>query len=329
VDIALLAYAFSPGGYIASVEFFAGTNSLGFGQPVCFPVAQPLSPMVPPASPAPPPTNAFELIWSNAPPGSFALTALATDGSGNTNTSAPVAITILPAPPPPTNRPDIVSIVATDPIAIAGTNCWPWLGLTNVSPTWSNWVSPAAVWRWFTNCGPKDASFTVRRQGDASNDLTVAYSIGGTASNGVDYMTLSGLVTIPGGQNQAMITVVPLADGVTNGTKTVVLALTPSTNAPPDYLVGFPHSAEAIILANLWPRPVPPAALLPDGSFHLSLTGPDGAWFRVDSTANLLNWTPVCTNQVIGGSIDFADPDAAGGGERMYRAVPVAGPPPD
>jgi hypothetical protein len=41
----------------------------------------------------------------------------------------------------------------------------------------------------------------------------------------------------------------------------------------------------------------------------------------------MANWTPVCTNQVINGSIDFVDPDAAGNPSRFYRAVPLTNPP--
>ena len=49
--------------------------------------------------------------------------------------------------------------------------------------------------------------------------------------------------------------------------------------------------------------------MLPDGCFHF-YAGPDAAWFCVECPTNLVNWTPVCTNQVIEGSIDFVEPDA-------------------
>jgi hypothetical protein len=58
-----------------------------------------------------------------------------------------------------------------------------------------------------------------------------------------------------------------------------------------------------------------------------SASGPDGAWFRIDSTTDCLNWAPVCTNQVVDGAIDFADPDAADSAARWYRAVPLANAP--
>ena len=292
---------------MASVEFFAGANSLGFGHPVTV-----VPPPLPPGPIQPPilivvPTNYWELTWSNAPVGSHALTAKATDNDGASTTSAPVKIAILPSPPPPTNRPPVVSIVASDPVAIEGTNCWVWPGETNSPPTWAAW--PTAVCRLFTNCGPKTATFTVRRFGDTNGDLTLPYDIGGTASNGVDYVALPGIVTIPAGERRALITIVPIDDGPPDVNKTVILALTPSTNTPPDYLLGFPRRAAAIIIDSDGPRPV--ASLLPDGCFHLVTPGPDAAWFCIEYSTDMVNWTTVCTNQVINGSINFVDPDAA------------------
>jgi hypothetical protein len=155
--------------------------------------------------------------------------------------------------------------------------------------------------------------------------LTVPYAIGGTASNGVDYVALPGSVTISAGQRRALITIVPNDDGPPDVNKTVVLALTPSTNTPPDYLLGFPRRAAAIIIDSNGPRPV--TGLLPGGSFHLVTPGPDAAWFCIEYSTNLNDWTPVCTNQVINGSIDFVDPDVQSNPSRFYRAVPLTNPP--
>jgi hypothetical protein len=325
INIALVAYAEDPAAYVSSVQFFAGSNSLGFGWPVP-PVAAPLGASgaaVPPVYQ----TNTFGLIWSNAPPSKYVLTAVATDNAGILATSAPVNIAVLPPPPPPTNQTAVVTIVATDPIAIAGTNCWSWLGLTNAVPAWSNWVSPVAVLRWFTNCGPKDATFAVRRTGATNSDLTVTYSIGGTASNGIDYVALPGVIIVPAGQTEAMITVVPNAEETNNLVETLILSLNKLAASPPGYVLGFPFQAEAIIVDREFPQPVLTGALLGDRSFRLNSAGPDGAWFRVDYSTNSTTWVPVYTNQVVNGSIDFADPDATNSPMRLYRTVPLTNPP--
>jgi hypothetical protein len=231
-----------------------------------------------------------------------------------------VNITIL-ATATNTNPTDIVSIDAIDSIAIAGTNAYVWRGVTNATPTWTNWSN--AVFQWFTNWGPKNAIFAVKRFGNATSDLTVNYSIGGTASNGVDYAALPGFVTVPAGSAYALISIVPIDNGASNVSKTVVLALTPSTNTPPNYIVGYPSRAAALIWEN-WLRV--PSSILADGSFHLTASAPDGAWFYVQYSTDLVNWSTTSTNQVFQGSIDFVDP-APKDSSRFYRAVPVASAP--
>ena len=319
VHIPIYAYAADPDGYVTKVKFFAGTNDLGPGHQVTA-----VPPPLPPGPVQPPilivvPTNYWELVWSNAPQGTFALTAVATDNRGASTVSDAVNVTILPpvSPPTPTN---VVDIVALDPIAIRGTNCWPWLGLVGATPAWTNWTASTAVCRYFTNCGPKDAVFAVRRLGETNDDLAVTYDIGGTASNGVDYVKLPGTVTILAGERAALITVVPLDDSSPAIISTVILKLTPGS-----YIIGHPDRAAAIILEA--PVPPPVTGVLPDRCFHVAAKGPDGAWFHVESTADLLHWTPICTNQVIHGSIDFVDPDAQNNQVQFYRAVPEANPP--
>lgn len=325
INLPLYAYAADPDGYVTSVQFFAGTNDLGFGQRL--PVVRPLAGGgVVMGGPTPPvyPTNLFFLTWTNAPAGTNLLAAVATDNGGLSSTSAPVNVTILPPLPPPTNRPPIVSIEATDPVAIEGTNCWVWRGETNLPPTWAAW--PTAVPRWFTNCGPKTATFTVRRFGDTNDNLTVTYDISGTASNGVDYVALPGSLTIPAGERRAFLTIVPIDDGPPDVNKTVILTLLPDmqANPLPGYVLGFPRRAAAVILD---PGPRPASSILPGGCFHLAEPGPDASWCYIQYSTNLINWTPLCTNQVINGSIDFVDPDAANNPSRFYRAMPLSGPP--
>ena len=325
LNVPLYAYAADSGSAVSSVEFYAGNTSLGFGHHVTA-----VPPPLPPGPVQSPilivmPTNYWELTWTNPPPGtSIALAAEATDNRGLSTTSNPELVSILPPLPLPTNRPPIVSILATDPIAIEGTNCWTWPGLISPVATWSNWYAASAVFRFYTNCGPKDASFTVFRYGDTNSDLAVTYGIGGTATNGIDYVALPGTVTIPAGERRADVTIMPLDDGPPDITSTVILKLVPDATGT-NFLLGFPKAAAAIILDSQSPSAA--TGIVPGPVFNLAAAGPDGAWFHVESSADLINWTPICTNQVVNGCIDFVDPDPAANPVRYYRTVPETGPP--
>jgi hypothetical protein len=322
-------YAPNAGSRFTNVDFYAGTTFLGHGnnlgsmtQPPPFAMYRLANPHL---------GSVWCFVWTNPPPATnIALTAVATGRNPNvllggtiSRTSAPVYINIFLTVTNP-NPVDVVSIVATDPIAVSGTNTsWIWSGDTNATPCWTNW--PPQHWGSFTNWGPKDGLFTLRRFGDVSADLTVNFNIGGTASNGVDYAAISNSVTIPAGRAYGLIPIVPID---TNPfPKTAILTLIPDTNQPPDYVSGYPRWAEVLILPD-WPRPIPLPYLLADSTFHLSATGPDGAWFTVQNSADLQNWTAIGTNQIVNGSIDFLDPGAPANQNGFYSAVPYIGTPP-
>jgi hypothetical protein len=87
-SIALRAFAQDQeDSYDLRVEFFAGQTSLGQGTFVPTRCATPYCPY-------------YELIWSNAPPGNYALTAKATDKAGASTTSGPVHISVQSSQPP-------------------------------------------------------------------------------------------------------------------------------------------------------------------------------------------------------------------------------------
>lgn len=329
VDIPLLAYV-TDALDTTNVEFFANGADIGSG--FCLGSNKPpgiVTPQIEYVEPIPHLRAVYCLLWTNVQAGSYTLTAvdegkiLATTEAFS-RTSPPVSITVLP--PPPTNGPAIVSIVATDPIAIATTNSWVWPGVTNATPAWSNWPPPVSP-IFFTNWGPKDGLFTVRRIGDISQNITVNYSIGGTASNGVDYVALPGYVNIPSGGAYGLIPIIPIDNAPPYAPKTVILTLTPPIVASPGlppYIVGFPARAEVEIIF-LWPRPLP--LMLPDGNFHLNSPGPDGAWFAVEMSPDLLNWTAVCTNQAVDGSIDYLDTSTSSNAAQFYQIIPQEIPP--
>jgi hypothetical protein len=71
-------------------------------------------------------------------------------------------------------------------------------------------------------------SIKIRRTGSCDAELTVYCTIGGTASNGVDYSTLTVPVVLAVGQSAKVLTIAPVADGVVESNETVVVTLTGS-----------------------------------------------------------------------------------------------------
>ena len=76
------------------------------------------------------------------------------------------------------------------------------------------------------------AEFTVSRSGDLNtDDLTVYYTVFGSATGGVDYEELSGFVVIPAGETLATITVAPILDSglvADEGPETIEVVLSAS-----------------------------------------------------------------------------------------------------
>ncbi len=211
IDIGVIAL--DPDGWVGKVEFFEGTNRIGV-QEIYFFVAPP-----------PGQVQKFSMVWSNVPPGDYALTARATDDKGAKALSDPIHIRVIDISLP------VVTIVATDPVA------------AEQDP--------------LINTPLDTATFTVTRTGDLSLPLRVFYRISGTASNGVDYRALSGDVVIPINAPAAEIRIVPIDDNLVEGTESVILALEQlrcvTTNVPPPegcYIVGQPGRDVAYIRDN-------------------------------------------------------------------------------
>jgi hypothetical protein len=92
-----------------------------------------------------------------------------------------------------------------------------------------------------------NGAFTVTRTGDTTAPLTVNYTVGGTATPGARYATLSGSVTILAGQSSAVIPVTVIDDFIVEPTETVIVTLTP---AAPTYTVMSPSAATVSIADN-------------------------------------------------------------------------------
>ena len=97
---------------------------------------------------------------------------------------------------------------------------------------------------------PDAGTFTIKRVGMTSAELTVNFTLSGTATMGVDYAAVLTSVTIPPGADSVPVSIVPLQDDVTEGAEFVMLALSPS----PAYCIETPADARIII----GPDPVKP-----------------------------------------------------------------------
>ena len=78
-----------------------------------------------------------------------------------------------------------------------------------------------------------------------ASDITLSYTVGGTATSGSDYRALSGTVEVPAGTKQAAIHLRVVADSAVEGGETVVLALTGGTG----YTVGG-HGTHTFTIAD-------------------------------------------------------------------------------
>lgn len=73
-------------------------------------------------------------------------------------------------------------------------------------------------------CGTADIIFR-RPSNDVANPLTVTYTIGGTATQGVDYPNLQNPIVFPAGIDSVGITISPFADGIPEGVETVIITV--------------------------------------------------------------------------------------------------------
>ncbi|MFI5381802.1 MAG: beta strand repeat-containing protein, partial [Tepidisphaerales bacterium] len=146
---------------------------------------------------------------------------------------------------------------------------------------------------------------TIARQGTLEIPLTVAYTVGGTAINGVDYVN-PGTIVIPAGAASIDVPITPIDDNLSEGPETVIFALQASpTNA---YSLD-PLNAKTqatITIADNDPATVTVAATQPNASE----AGVQGQ-FTFTRAGNITNDLPI-TYQLAGTAITGTDYQALG-----------------
>lgn len=91
-----------------------------------------------------------------------------------------------------------------------------------------------------------NGTFTITRTGSTGAALSVSLSVGGTATNNVDYAEMAPSFTLPAGASSGTITIDTLDDSQVEGDETVIVSLQSGTG----YDVGTPAAATVTIADN-------------------------------------------------------------------------------
>ncbi|HEV8395116.1 MAG TPA: PKD domain-containing protein [Vicinamibacterales bacterium] len=176
----------------------------------------------------------------------------------------------------------VVSLTVTDPSGASSTDS------VTVNAFTPATVTVAATDASASEAGPDPGTFTFTRTGSTAAALAVQYRLSGSATNGSDYASLSGVVTIPAGLASATVQVRPVDDPDFEGAETVDVTVQPDGA----YTVGSPSGATVTIADN--DRPVvtivatdaSAAEAGPDtGTFTITRTGPTTVALRVTFSA--------------------------------------------
>ena len=119
-------------------------------------------------------------------------------------------------------------------------------------------ISVSAVVDSIDESSTSTSAFMISRDGDATEDVVVKYSVSGSTTPAVDYQGLSGSVTIPRGSTSVMVNVDPKDDQDTEGNETIVLEVEKTA----DYVVTKKKQSSIEILDNDAPPADPVVSIL-------------------------------------------------------------------
>jgi hypothetical protein len=196
----------------------------------------------------------------------------------------------------------------------------------------------------------RTGAFVVQRSGSVTNALTVTYTIGGSATNGVDYVALPTSVTIPAGSAIAQIIVNPIDDIIEEPIEFVSLTLQPpdASIVPAPYALSGANALQrtaAVSIRDTYvpalnryqrarlirfgrtaviPRavvPTPPAA--PAAALAADAVAASPAAWLVEASTDLTNWQEIGTVDSVEELDEFVDVNAGDFTQRFYRFRPV------
>jgi pyrrolidone-carboxylate peptidase len=143
-----------------------------------------------------------------------------------------------------------------------------------------------------TESGTTNSIYTFTRNGDITNSLNVNYTLGGTATNGVDYVTIGTSVTFAAGSATTTLVIDPIVDVITEATETVSVTLVGGL----EYVSVTPNPVSIDIINYVLPTEVSLSAInnniVENGSISTIYT-----FTRSGSTTS-----PVTVNYTLGGT---------------------------
>ncbi len=240
-----------------------------------------------------PGSNVFVAIWTNVPVGAYNLTAVVSNSDGAMATSLPVSISVSEDTNPPVFTP-------------FGTLASPTNGSVYAAPanvgleeTWSAWDPTAsAIVQFYAN---SNLIATVN-SGPGTNTCYAAWTNVAAGSYNLTAVLTYGSAT--GSSAPVSITV---SDDGTNGPLPNVAARSqlpvvgvfpgnPTTGAPDSHVAG--------------------------GCVYLSMAATNGMTYSLESSTDLINWSPVFTNKAVNGEAQYVAPNGYSPSQ-FYRIVPA------
>jgi alpha-tubulin suppressor-like RCC1 family protein len=189
----------------------------------------------------------------------------------------------------------LVSITAADPNASEGT-----------------WLSAFGQ----TNTG----QFVISRAAATASGLEVKFAVGGTASNGVDYLAIPASIIIPANSNSVSLFVVPTGSTLAADPSTVVVNLF----ADAAYQLGNSTNATVTLIQYASQGII----TLPGLGLQMQLfvgTNLNGQVFDIQSSTNLIDWSDLGTGTNVWGIVTVTETNRTLFRQRFFRSFPISG----
>jgi len=145
-------------------------------------------------------------------------------------------------------------------------------------------------------------TFTIYRTDYSDDSLVVTYSVSGTASNGIDYETLTGKAVIEPGQMSTEVIINPLNDQKSEETELVVLTLQKSNS---DYYLGCPVASLVAIQDNEMTAIVENSNNIPSGyALNQNYPNPFNPETKITFNLSQSGYTRLSVFNLIGQEVD-------------------------